>query len=84
MSVLLGSFAAAAYNSSSQDKSGSSGGGKMRATLLLSAGVLVVCATLAAQAPAPDASKVFAYDETKPLNLTTGKSETPTNGVTVF
>lgn len=57
----------------------------MRATLSLSVNVLAVCATLAAQIPAPaHASKVFAYDATKPLNLTTGKSETPTNGVTVF
>ena len=38
-----------------------------------------------AQTPATaDASKVFAYDATKPLNLTIGKSEIPTTGVTVF
>lgn len=34
--------------------------------------------------PAVDASKVFAYDVTKPLNLTVGKTETPARGVTVF
>jgi hypothetical protein len=37
----------------------------------------------AAQMPAADASKIFAYDATKPLNLRIGKSETPEDGVTV-
>src|SRR5215469_13334231 len=56
----------------------------MRATFSLLAGVLAVCAPMAAQTPAPaDASKVFAYDATKPLNLTIGKPETPARGVTV-
>lgn len=46
--------------------------------------VLAICASTAAQTPAAaDASKVFAYDATKPLNLTIGKSETPAAGVTV-
>ena len=58
---------------------------QMRATLSLLASVLAVCAAIAAQTLAPaDASKVFAYDATKPLNLTIGKSETPATGVTVF
>lgn len=57
----------------------------MRATFLLWASVLAVCAPVAAQTlAAADAGKVFAYDATKPLNLTIGKSETPTTGVTVF
>lgn len=57
----------------------------MRATWSLLASVLAVCAPVTAQMLAPaDASKVFAYDATKPLNLTTGKSETPTTGVTIF
>jgi len=57
----------------------------MRATFSLLASVLAICAPVAAQTPATaDASKVFAYDATKPLNLTIGKSETPTTGVTVF
>src|SRR6516164_2702124 len=37
----------------------------------------------AAQMPAADASKIFAYDATEPLNLRIGKSETPEDGVTV-
>ena len=39
--------------------------------------------TLAQTAPV-DASKIFAYDTMKPLNLTVGKSESPSTGVTVF
>jgi dienelactone hydrolase len=45
--------------------------------------VLAVCVSVAAQTPGADASKVFVYDATKPLNLTIGKSETPAAGVTV-
>lgn len=57
----------------------------MRATLSLLVSILAVCTPVAGQALASaDGSKVFAYNATKPLNLTTGKSETPTNGVTVF
>jgi dienelactone hydrolase len=47
--------------------------------------VLAICEPLAAQtSAAADASQVFAYDATKPLNLTIGKSETPAIGVSVF
>ena len=57
----------------------------MRATFSLLASVLAVCAPVAAQTlAAADASKVFAYDATKPLNLTIGRSETPATGGTVF
>ena len=56
----------------------------MRATFSLLASVLAVCASVTAQTPAADASKIFAYDATKPLNLTIGKPETPAAGVTVF
>src|SRR5215469_1741247 len=46
---------------------------------------LVICASTAAQtSSAADASKVFAYDATKPLNVIIGKSETPAGGITVF
>lgn len=55
----------------------------MRAASLLLVTVLVTCAPIAAQTPTPDASKVFAYDATKPLNLAIGKSETPATGITV-
>ena len=56
----------------------------MRATLSLLASVLAICAPVAAQTSVtPHASKVFAYDPAKPLNLTIGKSETPAGGVTV-
>ena len=57
----------------------------MSAASLLLAGLLVVCPPVAVQTPATtDASTVFAYDATKPLNLTIGKPETPATGVTVF
>jgi dienelactone hydrolase len=55
----------------------------MRAASLLLATMFVTCAPMAAQTPTPDASKVFAYDSTKPLNLAIGKSETPVSGITV-
>jgi len=54
----------------------------MRATFLLLAIVPAFCAWVVAQTAA-DISKMFAYDATKPLNLTIGKSETPAPGVTV-
>jgi dipeptidyl aminopeptidase/acylaminoacyl peptidase len=56
----------------------------MRVAFLLLAGLLVIGMHVAAQPPAADASKVFEYDTTKPLNLTSSKSETPAAGVTVF
>ena len=57
----------------------------MRTASRIFSGVLAICASTAAQTPpAADASKVFAYDATKPLNLTIGKSEVPTAGVTAF
>ncbi len=55
----------------------------MRAACRIFLSVLAICTSIAAQmAPAADASKVFAYDATKPLNLAIGKSETPAAGVT--
>jgi len=58
---------------------------KMRTASRIFSSVLAICASTAAQTSgAADASKVFAYDATKPLNLTIGNSETPTGGVTVF
>jgi cephalosporin-C deacetylase-like acetyl esterase len=57
----------------------------MRSASRIFASVLAICASTAAQTPpAADASKVFAYDAKKPLNLTIGKSEAPTAGATVF
>lgn len=57
----------------------------MRVVSLLFSSVLMICASTAAQTPTTaDASKVFAYDATKPLKLAIGKSETPATGVTVF
>src|SRR5262252_1228992 len=57
----------------------------MKTASLLLASVLAIYQSVPAQTPAiADASKVFAYDATKPLNLTIGKPETPTAGVTVF
>jgi len=56
----------------------------MRAAFLLFTGVFALCLRVAAQTPAAaDAGAVFAYDATKPLNLTIGRSETPTAGITV-
>lgn len=56
----------------------------MRAAFLLFACVSAICPPVAAQTPAAaDASKIFAYDATKPLNLAIGKSETPSAGATV-
>jgi len=55
----------------------------MRAAPVVFSSVLAICASTAAQAPPADASKIFAYDATKPLNLTIGKSENPAAGVTV-
>lgn len=47
--------------------------------------MLAICVSTAAQtSSAADASKVFAYDATKPLNFAVGKTETPARGVTVF
>ena len=46
--------------------------------------VFALSAGARAQTPAtPDASKIFAYDASKPLNLTLGKTETVAGGVTV-
>ena len=46
--------------------------------------LLAIGTQLVAQMPgAADAGKVFAYDSTKPLNLTIGKSETLAPGITV-
>ncbi len=57
----------------------------MRAAPLIVSSALAICASTAAQRPVTaDAGKVFAYDATKPLNLTMGKSETPAPDVTVF
>ena len=57
----------------------------MRAASRIFSSALAICASTAAQTSrAADASKVFAYDAMKPLNLTIGNSETPTGGVTVF
>ena len=57
----------------------------MTAASLLLASVLAICQSVLAQTPAvADASNIFGYDATKPLNLTTGKPETPTTGVTAF
>jgi dienelactone hydrolase len=57
----------------------------MRATFSLLVSVLAVCVPVAAQRlAAADASRVFGYDATKPLNLTIGRSETPATGVTVL
>jgi cephalosporin-C deacetylase-like acetyl esterase len=56
----------------------------MKAVFLLFAVGFEICIPLVAQTQAAaDANKVFAYDATKPLNLTIGKSETPAAGVTV-
>jgi dienelactone hydrolase len=55
----------------------------MRTASLLLAALLVTCAPMAAQTLTPDASKVFAYDTTKPLSVAIGKSENPATGVTV-
>ena len=56
----------------------------MRTACRIFSSVLAICASTAAQtSAAADASKIFAYDATKPLNLTIGKSETPSRGVTV-
>jgi dienelactone hydrolase len=55
----------------------------MRAAPVVFSSVLAICASTAAQAPAADASKIFAYDATKSLNLTIGKSENPAAGATV-
>ena len=57
----------------------------MRTASRIFSSVLAICASTAAQTPpAADGSKVFAYDATKPLNLTIGQSEAPAPGVTVF
>ena len=57
----------------------------MRTASRIFSSVLAICASAAAQTSGvADASKVFAYDATKPLNLTIGNSETATAGVTVF
>lgn len=57
----------------------------MRTASRIFSSVVAICALTAAQTPpAADASRVFAYDAAKPLNLTIGKSETPAAGVTVF
>lgn len=49
----------------------------MRHISLLCCLVVMACACGAAQTTdAPDASKIFAYDASKPLNLTIGKAET--------
>lgn len=55
----------------------------MRAAFSLTAIVLASCASAVAQTSAVDTGKIFAYDATKPINLTIGKSETPAAGVTV-
>ena len=56
----------------------------MRPNTLLFPALLWLCTGLAAQtAAAPDASKIFAYDASKPLNVTIGKTETVEGGVTV-
>src|SRR5215475_11195011 len=56
----------------------------MRTASRIFSSLLAICASTAAQtSPVPDASKIFAYDVRKPLNLTIGKSQTPAGGVTV-
>jgi cephalosporin-C deacetylase-like acetyl esterase len=54
----------------------------MKTAFLLFASMLAVYPSMAAETVA-DAAKVFAYDATKPLNLTIGKSETLASGITV-
>ena len=49
--------------------------------IIVTIGAVVI--PLLSQTPTPDASKVFAYDATKPLSIAIGRSETPANGVTV-
>jgi cephalosporin-C deacetylase-like acetyl esterase len=47
------------------------------ASLLLTSVLAIHQSVLAQTPPVADASKLFAYDATKPLNLTIGKSEAP-------
>ena len=57
----------------------------MRTASRIFSSVLAMSISAAAQTSrAADASKVFAYDAMKPLNLTVGNSETPVGGITVF
>jgi len=57
----------------------------MRTASRIFSSILAICVSTAAQTyPAADASKVFGYDVSKPLNFTVGKSETPARGITVF